>query len=83
LASGLCPILLFRVQDRDVFTLLGTDYSKGNCKDVRNGAEVAVEGVQMSDGQVRADKVTIKKKARDRDDDDDDDDDDNDLQDQR
>jgi hypothetical protein len=62
-ASGVCPILLFSVQDRDVFTLPGTGYSKGNCQDVQNRAEVEVEGVQMSDGTVRADKVTIKKKA--------------------
>jgi hypothetical protein len=59
----LCPILLFSVDDRDVFTLPGTDYKKGDCQDVRNRAEVEVEGVQMSDGRVRADKVTIKKKA--------------------
>jgi hypothetical protein len=62
-AFGLCPILLFSVEDRDVFTVLGTDYRKGDCGDVRNRAEVEVEGVQMSDGRVRADKVTIKKKA--------------------
>jgi hypothetical protein len=59
----LCPILLFSVDDRDVFTLPGTDYKKGDCHDVRTRAEVEVEGVQMSDGRVRADKVTIKKKA--------------------
>jgi hypothetical protein len=62
-AFGVCPVLLFSVEDRDVFTLPGTGYSKGDCKDVRNGADVQVEGVQMSDGRVRADQVTIKKKA--------------------
>jgi Domain of unknown function (DUF5666) len=58
-----CPIRLFRVDDRDVFTLPGTDYRKGDCKDLRNGADVEVDGVQMSDGRVRADTVTMKKKA--------------------
>ena len=51
-----------------MYTLIGTDYKKGDCQDVRNRAEVEVEGVQMSDGRVRADKITIKKKAGDRDD---------------
>jgi hypothetical protein len=51
------------VHERDVFTLPGTDYRKGDCNDVRNGADVDVEGVEMSDGRVRADMVTIKKKA--------------------
>ncbi len=51
-----------------MYTLPETDYRKGDCQDVRRQAEVEVEGVQMSDGRVRADKITIKKKAGDRDD---------------
>jgi hypothetical protein len=58
---GVCPILLFTVEGRDVFTLPGTDFSKGDCGDVRNGREVEVKGVLMSDGRVRAEKVTLKK----------------------
>jgi hypothetical protein len=66
--SGVCPVLQFRVEDHDVFTLPGTDYRKGDCRDVQRRAEVEVEGVEMSDGRVRADEVRIKKEAGERDD---------------
>jgi hypothetical protein len=58
---GVCPILAFSVDGRDVFTLPGTDFNKGECSDLKNGTEVDVTGVLMSDGLVRADKVTLKK----------------------
>ena len=50
----------FRADGRTVFALPGTDFVKGECGDLRNGTDVDIKGVLMSDGRVRADKVTLK-----------------------
>ena len=47
-----------------------TNFQGGSCRSLRDGREVEVRGVYMSNGQVRAERV-----SRDDDDDDDDDDD--------
>ena len=57
---GVCPVIAFRVDDRTVYALPDTDFGKGECGDLRNGSDVDIKGVLMSDGRVRADKVTVK-----------------------
>ena len=57
---GFCPVIGFRVDGRTVYALPDTDFVKGQCGDLRNGTDVDIKGVLMSDGRVRADKVTLK-----------------------
>jgi hypothetical protein len=59
--SGACPVLTFSINGLQVYTSPDTDFSRGDCGDVRNGRDVDIGGVSMSDGRVRADKVTLKK----------------------
>lgn len=54
--SGACPALTFKIRGLTVYTNSDTDFDR-RCSDVRNGREVEVEGMLMSDGTVRADKV--------------------------
>jgi hypothetical protein len=58
--SGACPVIVFRADGREVYALPGTTFNKGDCEDVRNGTDVAVKGVLMSDGRVRAEKITLR-----------------------
>jgi hypothetical protein len=68
--SGSCPTLVFELKDYKVHASSATEFRRGSCGDIRRRSEVEVQGTLMSDGTVRAVRVTIK------DDDDDDDDDD-------
>jgi hypothetical protein len=65
--AGSCPSLSFKVRGQDVVTDGNTNFSGGNCRDVRNGREVEVEGLRTGSGPIRARRVSIE------DDDDDDD----------
>ena len=47
-----------------MYALPGINFEKGECGDVRNGSDVDIKGVLMSDGRVRAEKVTLKKRWR-------------------
>jgi hypothetical protein len=57
--GGACPVIVFTADRREVYALPGTNFNKGDCSDVRNGTDVAVKGVLMSDGRVRAEKITL------------------------
>jgi hypothetical protein len=57
--SGTCPALRFRLEGRSVFTTSDTRYKDLSCSDLRLGLRIKVEGVQMSDGTVRADLVKL------------------------
>lgn len=58
--SGTCPSLTFTLEQYTVWTSGSTTFKKGPCRDVKNGADVNVEGFLMSDGKVRADEVELK-----------------------
>lgn len=57
---GSCPNIWFTVKGRTVYTTSATEFRKGPCKDIRSGTRVKVEGHIMSNGPVRADRVTIE-----------------------
>jgi hypothetical protein len=57
--SGECPIVTFRLRGYDVYTTSSTRYDDGQCRHLRNGREVEVRGMLMSDGRVRADRVEV------------------------
>jgi hypothetical protein len=59
--SGSCPALTFTIGASAVYTTPDTDFSKGKCSDMANGVDVDIKGMLMSDGRVRADKVTLKR----------------------
>ena len=60
--SGGCPTVTFTVGGRTVFTTRDTDYKKGKCGDLsKDNKEVEVNGTLMSDGRVRAERVTFSK----------------------
>lgn len=56
--SGACPLLTFRVGDRTVRTTEDTRFRRTSCERLRDGDDVVIEGVEMSDGSVRADRIT-------------------------
>jgi Domain of unknown function (DUF5666)/Putative binding domain, N-terminal/Viral BACON domain len=59
--SGKCPSLRFQVSDRTIVTTSSTEFSGGQCKDVRNDKNVDVFGVVQSDNTVTATTVKILK----------------------
>ena len=59
--SGACPVLTFTTAGRSVYTTNSTEFSKGPCRNLVNGADVEVRGMLMSDNRVRADRVRFEK----------------------
>ena len=55
--AGTCPALTFELDGYVVYTTPTTEFQRGPCKNVRNGAEIEVRGFLMSDGRVRADVI--------------------------
>jgi hypothetical protein len=58
LVDGSCPNLTFFVDFRRVFTTGDTNF-KSNCRSLRNGTPVSIDGLVQSDGRVRATKVEV------------------------
>jgi hypothetical protein len=58
LVEGSCPSISFVVDLRRVFTNGDTKFH-GDCKDIRNGTDVKVEGRVQTDGRVRATEVRV------------------------
>jgi hypothetical protein len=59
LVDGACPNVTFIVDFRRVFTT-GDTHFKGNCRSLRNGSRVDVDGRMQSDGRIRATSVNIR-----------------------
>ena len=58
--AGSCPTVTFTIGQARVYVTSKTDFKKGACRDLSNGRDVDVEGMLMTDGRVRADKITLK-----------------------
>ena len=56
--SGVCPSILFELRGRTVYTTSLTNFRKTSCGRIDRGTDLKVEGMEMSDGRVRADRVT-------------------------
>jgi hypothetical protein len=56
--SGSCPAITFELRERAVYTTDDTDFKKVGCQKIDRGTELTVEGMEMSNGTVRADRVT-------------------------
>ena len=56
--SGECPSIRFELRGRIVYTTNQTDFRKTDCRRIDRGTDLEVEGMVMSDGTVRADRVT-------------------------
>jgi hypothetical protein len=59
--SGTCPSLRFTIETTSVFTDAGTEFQKGQCRDVKNDRNVDVTGTLELTGDVRASVVVIQK----------------------
>jgi hypothetical protein len=59
--EGTCPAMRFTVQKTLVRVTGSTRYTKGSCKDLRNGKEVDLAGEVQSDGSVTATSIEVKK----------------------
>jgi hypothetical protein len=59
--AGTCPAIAFTLEGRRVVTSGDTEFSKGECRQLREGTEVVVDGVLTQDGRVRADTVRTTK----------------------
>jgi hypothetical protein len=64
--SGSCPAIRFELKRRIVIADSRTKYRDVRCQSLRNGDDVKVKGVLLSDGTIRADEI----RAEDEDDDD-------------
>jgi hypothetical protein len=58
--SGACPAISFQLRERVVYTTSETEFRKTPCSKIDRGTDVEVEGMEMSDARVRADRVTKK-----------------------
>lgn len=56
--SGTCPAIQFDLGERTVYTTDDTEFKKTACQKIDRGTELKVEGMEMSNGSVRADRVT-------------------------
>jgi hypothetical protein len=56
--SGACPSIRFELRGLIVFTTSQTNFRKISCGKIDRGTDMEVEGMLMSDGTVRADRVT-------------------------
>ena len=59
--DGTCPSVRFVLKTYTVVTSSATDFSGGNCRDLRDDRQVTVTGVLESATTLRATKVAIKK----------------------
>lgn len=57
--SGVCPLIVFQLNDQTVYTTAVTEIKSGPCKDIGRGQNVSVKGWEMSDGRIRADEVRL------------------------
>jgi len=55
---GVCPIVSFSAAGRQVITDTNTRFNGGNCNSLRNGMAVEIEGEQLTNGVVRATRVS-------------------------
>ena len=55
--SGDCPSVTYVIKGRTVVTTSATDFQKGSCSSVKPGKDVQVQGVELTDGTIRADVV--------------------------
>ena len=60
LVEGSCPSIAFNLEFRRVFTNGDTRFRGGDCRNIRTGTEVRVEGRVQSDGRIRATEVRIQ-----------------------
>jgi hypothetical protein len=56
--SGTCPAITFELRGRTVYTTDDTEFKKTACQKIDRGTELKVEGMEMSNGSVRGDRVT-------------------------
>jgi hypothetical protein len=56
--SGACPSIRFELLGRLVYTTSETIFRKIDCSKIAGGTDLKIDGMQMSDGTVRADRVT-------------------------
>jgi hypothetical protein len=55
--SGTCPAITFELRGRTVYTTDDTEFKKIPCEKIDRGTDLKVEGMEMSNGTVRADRV--------------------------
>jgi hypothetical protein len=60
--SGACPALSFSLGAHAVETDGRTKFTGGNCRALRNGVDVEVEGERLSSGVVYAVRVALENK---------------------
>jgi len=59
--EGSCPALSFELRGYDVTTTSATEFSRGPCKDLKDGKDVNLWGEIQADGSVRATRIEFKK----------------------
>jgi 3-hydroxy-3-methylglutaryl CoA synthase len=62
LVSGRCPGVVFVVKTTTIIVNPATDFTRGNCSDLRPGVDVSVTGTMQPDHTVVATAVQFKKK---------------------
>lgn len=57
--SGTCPLIMFTLRERQVYTTAITTIRRGQCRDIQRGIRLEVSGTLMSDGRVQASVITL------------------------
>jgi hypothetical protein len=58
--SGTCPAITFQLKERTIYTTPLTVFTRTSCGGVAKGMDLEIKGMEMSDGQIRADEVRRK-----------------------
>jgi hypothetical protein len=58
--AGICPLIVFELKDRVIYTTTDTQFNEIACNRITKGTDLEVRGMEMSDLRIRADKVTKK-----------------------
>jgi hypothetical protein len=55
--SGTCPTITFLLKEREVYTTPDTDFREIACAKISKGTDLEIQGMEMSDNRIRADRV--------------------------
>ena len=53
----MCPSIIFLLKDRVVYTTPDTEFREVACTKISKGTDLEIQGMEMSDHGIRADRV--------------------------
>jgi len=59
--TGVCPVIVFDLDDDSIHTTLATTFSGGSCSKIKKGSVVTIRGARQTGGWILASRVEFKK----------------------